>query len=122
MSNVESFYKAIATDEALQTKLKNAYQAYNGSYEEVILPVAKEAGYDFSMSDVAAYEESLKSSAGKKSDELDNAGYATINGCGCVLYGQGTWLGEPSPATKVFPEGWGACAYTGSISCVKNGG
>lgn len=63
MSNVELFFAQYETDPELQKKVEDALAFYPGSLEiresvaeYVLLPIAEEAGYPFTLKDLRAYE------------------------------------------------------------------
>ena len=67
IETVEKFFEKLKSDEVLRKKLDDAVAAYPGSLEireslceETLIPVAKEAGFDFTLSDLRKYETRLK--------------------------------------------------------------
>lgn len=64
---VKDFFDRYAEDEALQARVKAEEAMYPGSLEirdavvqDVLLPIARELGYDFTVDDVRAYETRLR--------------------------------------------------------------
>lgn len=65
--NVVKFFEIYEKDENLQKRLAEAEAAYPGSLEireyvveDVLLPVAKEMGLEFTLSDLRKYETKMK--------------------------------------------------------------
>lgn len=65
--NVAKFFELYEADPALQEKVQTAEALYPGSLEvrtavveEVLLPIAKEAGFEFTVADLRAYETKRK--------------------------------------------------------------
>lgn len=94
MKDFQQFLKQLQTDEALQKKLEEAGKNYSGEQNEenvfnsVILPIAKEAGYDITLEDLK-----------KGATELDPDEMAQVEGGGgfgaaaCLVFGIG--IGMP---------------------------
>ncbi len=91
MKPIEQFYEDIKTDSELQKKLTAAESVVTGDDPraafEQILPVIREAGYDFSLEELETYaKEHHPNADGEMSlDELD----AVAGGGGCVVIGFG---------------------------------
>ena len=73
--NVKAFFEAMSKDETIQQALKEKELGYTGIMgnldavmEEVVIPVAKKAGYDFTLEELNEYEKSMRVSM---DDELD---------------------------------------------------
>ena len=69
IENVKAFYEALETDTELQAKINAADAAYTGDVDDkvaaaaaIILPIAKEAGFDFTAEELNAYESKAASS------------------------------------------------------------
>ncbi len=89
MKNFEQFYEDVKTNPELQQKLSTAQAKIKSNDPkaafEQILPVIREAGYDFSLEELEAYAKEHQPNAdGEMSlDELD----AVAGGGGCFLVG-----------------------------------
>jgi len=102
--NVRQFYEALSEDADLQRTFREKRESLSGKYgdsplgddhqEELflkeVLPIAREAGYDFSFQDLKEY--AVES---KKTGELMDEELAAVAGggdlCVCVLGGYGTF-------------------------------
>ena len=70
VETVKKFYEALAQDKALQQKVAELSQKYQGQtmdeaktisvMEQEALPLAKQMGYSFSMEDLKAYETEMQ--------------------------------------------------------------
>ena len=76
IENAEKFFERYKTDDALGARVKEALDAYPGSFEireplveEVLLPIACELGLDFTLSELRAYETRKKLRHLHQSDE-----------------------------------------------------
>ena len=61
IENAEKFFARYQTDEALRARVKEALDCYPGSFEireplveEVLLPIARDLGLDFTVSELRA--------------------------------------------------------------------
>ena len=60
--DIQKFMELMETDEALQEKLKSAAESYTGemtpeaAYDNLIIPIAREAGLNFTMEELREYE------------------------------------------------------------------
>ena len=77
--NVKKFYEKLESSKELQEKLVKAQESYTGDkedtsavLEEVLLPIAKEAGYDFTAEELKAAERELAQEKGISEEELEN--------------------------------------------------
>ena len=75
--NVVKFFEIYNADEALRQRLLDAEANYPGSIEirenvveEVLLPVAKEMGFEFTVMDLFVYESRLKNEM-HQDEEID---------------------------------------------------
>jgi predicted ribosomally synthesized peptide with nif11-like leader len=92
---VLGFYEKLQKDTALQEKIKAAEKSYAGDKEdretiakEIILPIAKAAGFDISLDDIKEYEKNLYKEGEVSDGELQQvAGGSSIGFC--VVYGVG---------------------------------
>ena len=92
--NVAKFFEKLASDKALAEKLAAANKDYAGGHEvkagddaakkaaveEILLPIAKEAGFTFTYDELAAYE---KDQQGKLEGEVSDDEMASAAG-GCI--------------------------------------
>ncbi len=96
MKTIEQFYEQLKTDPELQKKLTAAEAQITGDDPraafEQILPVIREAGYEFSFDELEAYaKEHQPNPDGEMSlDELD----AVAGGGICILFGYSKAEGE----------------------------
>lgn len=123
--NVREFMEFLNRDEELQKKLKTATEAYTGDktdekavFEAVIVPIAKEAGYEFSFEDV---EELAKASG---VDELSEDELAAVAGGGYILNACGglgiTYDNDTGEAIDSNVHGFGCSeALGGATACFK---
>ena len=77
MDNVKKFIAQLKTDAELQKKVKAAQDAYKGDgndeakmVEAILLPIAKEAGLPFTVTDFNSYKAARKSEGEASDDEL----------------------------------------------------
>ena len=128
--NVKKFLEELSTNKELQEKFMAAQKGYEveGKSEEdifsdIVLPIAKEAGFEFTDSEYRAIQRDVMAEKGMSEEELENVsgGWSVCVGFGisnssfsfCALYGYDgeidTKIGEESG------EGAGAnlCVYFG---------
>lgn len=81
IDNAVSFFERYKTDKALRERVQEAVMSYPGSLEirealveYAILPIAREMGLEFSVSDLRAYETRVKMGRLNQSDEEYFAG------------------------------------------------
>jgi len=101
--NIKLFYEALAKDKALQEKVNVISQKYveqktgdiqaEEIYNKELVPLAKEAGYDFSLAEFKEYAEETKKPGMREVSEEELAGVAGGN-CVCFLGGGGTLFGN----------------------------
>ena len=97
IENVKAFYKELEANEELQKKIAAADAAYNGDTEDkkaavetIILPIAKEAGFDFTAEEMLEAETAVNSEGEFTEDELEAvAGGAAF----CIFFGFGKAAG-----------------------------
>jgi len=89
---VKAFYEEVAKNGALQKKIAAADAAYNGDTEDkkaavetIILPIAKEAGFDFTAEEMLEAETAVNSEGEFTEDELE----AVAGGGWCLILGFG---------------------------------
>jgi predicted ribosomally synthesized peptide with nif11-like leader len=113
--NVKLFYEALPENRSLQEKFKKANEKYAGQkidkeainliLQNELLPIAKEAGFDFTLDEFKEYaQENNQSAAGRLSDDelaavAGGTGACVVGGggeggCLCAFYGQGSTLYE----------------------------
>jgi hypothetical protein len=119
--NVKLFYEALARDKALQEKSMAIARKYEGQkldeiqteviYQKELIPLAKLAGFSFTLAELKAYAaESGKSAMRELSEEeLVNV---TGGGCGCAIGGGGNLDG--ATCACVFGGG-GKNSWTGDV-------
>lgn len=104
--NVGKFYKAITDDENLKAKISEAFEPYTGKEisleeraslaEKLVLPIAAEQGFDFTLEELRQYEAELSQERtdGELSiDELDAvAGGFGLGAVICLLIGAGAMI------------------------------
>ena len=110
--NVKAFFEALFKDEAIQQALKAKELAYTGSKEdreavvkEVLIPVAEEAGYAFTLEELKAFEKGMCLEGELSENELE-AVAGGMNWGVCFIFG--------------FGEG-SSCLVVGSGLCVVGG-
>lgn len=108
--NVKLFYGALTENKNLQEKITKANEKYAGQkidketieliLQDELLPIAKEAGFEFTLDELKEYEwENKQSAAGRLSDDELTAvaggtgacvvGGGSEGGCVCVVGGGG---------------------------------
>ena len=95
--NVKAFFEALSKDEAIQQALKAKELAYTGSKEdreavvkEVLIPVAEEAGYAFTLEELKEFEKGMCLEGELSENELEAiAGGETTTWGVCVFVGVG---------------------------------
>ena len=114
--NVKKFYEEISKNKELQEKLKKAQESYTGdrsnkaeAAEAIIIPIAKEAGFDFTNEELKKAEMEMAKEKGISEEELEN-----VSGGGgfCLLIGGGSECSadiRSGGGTAAFH----ACAYVG---------
>ncbi len=91
--NVKAFMDKLATDKDLQAKVNDRAKAV----EAVIIPVAKEAGFDFTVEDLKAYEKGIADGTISK-EELD----AVAGGSTCIFAGTPPACNQYNGQTCIF--------------------
>lgn len=114
--DVGKFYEELVKNKDLQEKLKKAQDGYDGDKndrdevaEKILIPVAKEAGYEFTISDMCLYEKEQLVKQGVSEEELENitggksdGGFCAVIGC-CSGFDLGIciiWGGVASDMTE----------------------
>ena len=90
VSNVEKFEELLRSDEELQAKIKEAFEAYEGDkddaqavHEAVIAPLAEEAGLPFTYEEASEYASKGVELTEEEADEM-------AGGTWCFIVGGGT--------------------------------
>ena len=93
--NVKAFIEALSQDESIQKALKEKEMAYTGIKEDretfmeaVVIPLAKEVGYEFTLKDLKDFEKGMRPQGELDEDELESVAGGTTWGL-CVLGGIG---------------------------------
>ena len=78
IENVKTFYEALEKDAELQAKVDAADAAYAGDAKDeaaaaaaILLPIAKEAGFDFTAEELLGFENAAVSEGEFTEDELE---------------------------------------------------
>ena len=111
--NVKAFFEALSKDESIQQALKAKELAYTGIKEdreaivkEVLIPVAEEAGYDFTLEELKEFEKGMRPEGELDENELEAVAGGVEDWGVCVFAGLG----------------WGTmCAVIGVTLCVVAG-
>ena len=121
MKGFQQFFEQLKKDEALQKKLEEAGKSYTGEQTEeavfnaVVLPVAKEAGYDFTL------EEMKKTRLEMDLDELAQVeGGWGFGATACIVIGVGIGI----PISKEDCAGGGCFILgggKGATACAGSG-
>lgn len=109
--NVKKFYKELSENKQLQEKLAKAQESYAGdpndrqaAVEAVFLPIAKEAGFDFTAEELKAAEREQMAEKGNSEEELENV---SGGGGACLIVG--------------FGSGASACLFAGAQADISSG-
>ena len=113
--NVKAFFEALSKDEALQQALKEKEVAYTGMKEdraaivkEVLLPVAEEAGYAFTLEELKEFESSMQAEGELAEDELEAIAAGGVKTWGaCMVVGV-------AGGTSCIVLGVGICLIAGA--------
>ena len=111
--NIKAFFEALSQDEALQKALKEKELAYTGAkddretiVETIVIPVAKAAGYDFTLEELKEFEKGMRPEGELDENELESvAGGVEVWGA-CVVVGVGY-------GTTCFIVGGSLCVIAG---------
>ena len=111
--NIKAFFEALSQDEALQKALKEKELAYTGAkddretiVETIVIPVAKAAGYDFTLEELKEFEKGMRPEGELDESELEAVAGGVEDWGLCILAG----------------IGWGTmCAVIGITICVVAG-
>ena len=84
--NIKVFFEALSKDEALQQALKEKALSYTGSKEDreavveaILIPVAKKAGYAFTLEELKEFEKGMRPEGELNESELE----AVAGGMAC---------------------------------------
>ena len=93
--NIKAFFEALSKDEALQQALKEKELAYTGAKEDreavmeaIVLPVAREAGYDFTLEELNELEKCMQAEGELAEEELESVAGGMVWGV-CFFIGLG---------------------------------
>ena len=94
--NVKKFLEELSTNKELQEKFLAAQKGYEVEgkseeeiFEDIVLPIAKEAGFEFTDSEYRAIQRDVVAEKGISEEELEN-----VSGGGfCFLIGFGNYAG-----------------------------
>jgi len=103
--NAKLFYEELAKNEALHEKFKVIGKKYEGQkfdevqmdliYQKEIMPIAKGAGFEFTLAELKEYKQDVKQpQSGKLSDEELDA----VAGGACIIYSK---VANPIPVYPV---------------------
>ena len=119
--NVKLFYEALGMDKALQEKSTAIGEKYAGQkldeaqtnliYQQELVPLAKEAGYDFTLAELQAYAEEAQKPGMREVSDDELATVAGGKYCVCVLAGVGNSVGTDG---SILAEGSCVCALYGN--------
>jgi len=115
--NVKLFYDALTKDKGLQEKAKAIGQKYAGQrpdkaqteliYQKELVPLAREAGFDFTAAEIKEYAEETKQTAIRELSEEELTAVAGGSPCACVLIGGGSFGSD-----GMICGGWGHISGT----------
>ncbi len=122
--NVKLFYEALAKDPALQEKSKAITKKHEGQkldqaqldriYQQELIPLAKGAGYDFTLDELKTYAKETGKIGPREVSEEELVAVAGGASCVCVVGGSGESLG-----CTCIAAGWGGGT---KCVCVVGGG
>ena len=108
--NVKKFLEELSTNKELQEKFMEAQKGYEAEgkgeeeiFEDIVLPIAKEAGYDFTISEYKNAQRDVIAEKGISEEELEN-----VSGGWSVCWGVGI---SNSPFSMCFTGG-ADCDFT----------
>jgi len=97
--NVKLFYEALAKDKALQEKaiaIGKKYESQklddaktNFIYQQELVPLAKDAGYDFTLAELQEYASEIKKPGMREVSEEELTAVAGGQACACAVPGFG---------------------------------
>ena len=130
--NVKLFYEALAKDKALQEKSMAIGKKYEGQkldekrtqelYQKELVPLAKEAGYNFTLAELQTYAEETQKPAMREVSEEELAAVAGGAVCVCVVAGWGELSGGGQDECTCFAYGFGNYNGKAVCGCVAGGG
>ncbi|KUO78712.1 MAG: hypothetical protein APF81_20160 [Desulfosporosinus sp. BRH_c37] len=99
--NVKKFYEAVVADEGLRTRLNELDKQYQGEAkdekkrvmlaEKLVLPIAAEIGFSFTMEELRQYEEEMVQASANR--QLDNNELEAVAGGAAAGVGYCSGLG-----------------------------
>lgn len=106
--NIRKFYDELVKNENLQAMVKSAEASYTDNegniedvVEKILIPIAKESGYEFTISEYRQVQKDIIVESGISEAELEN-----VSGGGfCAIIGYGHSLGVCIFAGKYLKEG-----------------
>ena len=114
LETAKKFMELLSTDEELQHKVEAATEAYAGDkadekavFEEILAPIAKEAGYEFTFADA---EELAKSSEDGELSDDELAAVAGGGGGFCYIVG---FSSVHTTGNDCYGGGGGLCSVLG---------
>jgi hypothetical protein len=124
--NVKRFYEALVKDAGLQEKFKAVSRKYEGQkpdvaqaetiYQKELVPLAREAGYVFTLAELKGYVAAARKPAMREISEEEMAGVAGGN-CACLVGGGGKLDGH----TCACVVGGGGMGGGTTCACVGYG-
>lgn len=122
--NVKLFYETLTKDEALQEKTRVIGKKYEGQkldekrmeeiYQKELVPLAREAGYDFSLAEVKEYAAEASKPGMREISEEELAAVAGGGCCVCAAVGVGDWGGGDMECSCI---GYGSGHYSSTEKC-----
>ena len=132
---VKKFYEKIANDEDFQNKLNELQDKATKGLElplapdkkeeitkEVIIPFAKEQGFDFSIEDIKEFEKSIIEQLDEEQLKDISAGFNGIGFAACYKFGIGVGGTHDSLCALIGIGGCGMCFVAGASTIIKEGG
>ena len=123
---VKNFYERIASDEEFQNKLNELQDKATEGLElslaqdkkeeitkEVIIPFAKEQGFDFSIEDIKEFEQSIVEQLDEEQLKGISAGFNGIGFSACYKFGIGVGGTPDSVCALIGFGGCGICFVAG---------
>ena len=92
--NVKKFLEELSTNKELQEKFMAAQKGYEAEgkgeeeiFEDIVLPIAKEAGFEFTDSEYRAIQRDVMAEKGISEEELENVSGGEVIWCFVLGYG-----------------------------------
>lgn len=130
IENVRLFYEKLSQDPGLQDKFKLLAEKFAGrkpeesQFEAIVrqdlLPLAREAGFEFTPAELEAYRRELGRSGAAELSEDELTAVVGGGACVCVVYGNGTGC---RTSCTCYAAGFGFDEKTSNLCiCVWGGG